>query len=144
VKFVDDEGSIIVPKSVRPIIDYPETVLGDRCGASRQFRLGKLHIREYDNYYSVHTDKISPINDPLGHLIADAPEYLVGILSGISIYSSFKDVLITRSRTSGVNSKSSSVSGGQDLLPPYLAGILAAYSSYGITKTLKKLAQRRQ
>ncbi|MGH9923982.1 MAG: hypothetical protein ACRD5B_01265 [Nitrososphaeraceae archaeon] len=144
MKFVDDEGSIIVPKSVRPIIDYPETVLGDRCGASRQFRLGKLHIREYDNYYSVHTDKISPINDPLGHLIADAPEYLVGILSGISIYSSFKDVLITRSRTSGVNSKSSSVSGGQDLLPPYLAGILAAYSSYGITKTLKKLAQRRQ
>jgi hypothetical protein len=144
VKFVDDEGSIIVPKSVRPIIDYPETVLGDRCGASRQFRLGKLHIREYDNYYSVHTDKISPINDPLGHLIADAPEYLVGILSGISIYSSFKDVLITRSRTSGVNSKSSSVSGGKDLLSPYLAGILAAYSSYGITKTLKKLAQRRQ
>lgn len=144
MKFVDDEGSIIVPKSVRPIIDYPETVLGDRCGASRQFRLGKLHIREYDNYYSVHTDKISPINDPLGHLIADAPEYLVGILSGISIYSSFKDVLITRSRTSGVNSKSSSVSGGQDLLSPYLAGILAAYSSYGITKTLKKLAQRRQ
>jgi hypothetical protein len=144
VKFVDEQGSIIVPKSVRPIIDYPETVLGDRCGALRQFRLGKLHIREYDNYYSVHTDKISPINDPLGHLIADAPEYLVGILSGISIYSSFKDVLITRSRTSGVNSKSSSVSGGQDLLPPYLAGILAAYSSYGITKTLKKLAQRRQ
>ncbi|MGI0043440.1 MAG: hypothetical protein ACRD47_06995, partial [Nitrososphaeraceae archaeon] len=33
MKFVDDEGSIIVPKSVRPIIDYPETVLGDRCGA---------------------------------------------------------------------------------------------------------------
>ncbi|MGH9987275.1 MAG: hypothetical protein ACRD8W_25295 [Nitrososphaeraceae archaeon] len=144
MKFVDEQGSIIVPKSVRPIIDYPETVLGNKCGASRQFRLGKLHIREYDNYYSVHTDKISPINDPLGHLIADAPEYLVGILSGISIYSSFKDVLITRSRTSGVNSKSSSVSGGQDLLPPYLAGIFAAYSSYGITKTLKKLAQRRQ
>lgn len=144
MKFIDDEGSIIVPKCVRPIIDYPETVLGDRCGASRQFRLGKLHIREYDNHYSVHTDKISPINDPLGHLIADAPEYLVGILSGISIYSSFKDVLITRPRTSGVNSKSSSVSGGKDLLSPYLAGILAAYSSYGIAKTLKKLAQRRQ
>lgn len=144
MKFVDDEGSIIVPKSVRPIIDYPETVLGDRCGASRQFRLGKLHIREYDKYYSVHTDKISPTNDPLGHLIADAPEYLVGILSGISIYSSFKDVLIARSRTSGVNSKSSSVIGGNDLLSPYLAGIFAAYSSYGITKTLKKLAQRRQ
>lgn len=144
MKFVDEQGSIIVPKSVRPIIDYPETVLGDRCGALRQFRLGKLHIREYDNYYSVHTDKISPINDPLGHLIADAPEYLVGILSGISIYSSFKDVHIARSRTSGVNSKSSSVIGGKYLLSPYLAGIFAAYSSYAITKTLKKLAQRRQ
>jgi hypothetical protein len=144
VKFVDEQGSIIVPKSVRPIMDYPETVLGDRCGALRQFRLGKLHIREYDNYYSVHTDKISPINDPLGHLIADAPEYLVGILSGISIYSSFKDVHIARSRTSGGNSKSASVIGGKDLLSPYLAGLFAAYSSYAITKTLKKLAQRRQ
>ena len=143
MKFVDDEGSIIVPKSVRPIIDYPETVLGDRCGASRQFRLGKLHIREYDSYYSVHTDKINPINDPLGHLIADAPEYLVGILSGISIYSSFKDVPIARPRKSGVNSKSS-VIGGKDLLSPYLAGIFAAYSSYSITKSLKKLVQRRR
>ena len=143
MKFIDDEGSIIVPKSVRPIIDYPETVLGDRCGASRQFRLGKLHIREYDSYYSVHTDKINPINDPLGHLIADAPEYLVGILSGISIYSSFKDVPIARPRKSGVNSKSS-VIGGKDLLSPYLAGIFAAYSSYSITKSLKKLVQRRR
>ena len=144
MKFVDEQGSIIVPKSVRPIIDYPEIVLGNRCGASRQFRLGKLHIREYDNYYSVHSDKISPINDPLGHIIADAPEYLVGILSGISVYSSFKDVPIARSRKSGANSKSSSVIRGKDVLSPYLAGIFAAYSSYIITKSLKKLSQRRR
>jgi len=144
VKFVDEQGSIIVPKSVRPIIDYPETVLGNKCGASRQFRLGKLHIREYDNYYSVHSDKISPIDDPLGHLIADAPEYLVGIFSGISIYSSLKNKPIARSRKSALNSKSSSVIGGKDLLSPYLAGIFAAYSSYTITKSLNKLAQRRR
>ena len=143
MRFVDDDGSIIVPKSVRPIIDYPPTVLGNRCGASKQFRLGKLHIREFDNYYSVHSDNVNPVTDPLGHLIADAPEYLVGILSGISIYSSLKDRSINGSRKNSASSySSSSVSGVKDVLSPYLAGIFAAYSSYTLTKSLKKLAPR--
>ena len=143
MRFIDDEGSIIVPKSVRPIIDSPETVLGSKCGASRQFRHGKLHIREYDDYYSVHSDRVNPENDPLGHLIADAPEYLVGILSGISTYSSLKDRSFNRSRKNSTNSYSSSVTGVKDVLPPYLAGIFSAYSGYTFTKSLKKLAPSR-
>ena len=61
MRFVDDDGSIIVPKSVRPIIEYSPTTLGSGSGALRQFRAGKLHIREYEGYYSVHLDAIFPI-----------------------------------------------------------------------------------
>lgn len=130
MKFVDDDGSIIVPKSVRPIIEYTPTALGSGSGALRQYRAGKLHIREYDNYYSVHSDKIDPLNDPLGHLIIDAPEYLVGLVSGISIYLTLKERSITEF-------------GPKDASSPYLAGIFGAYAGYAVTKSLKKLAQRR-
>jgi len=130
VKFVDDDGSIIVPKSVRPIIEYTPTALGSGSGALRQYRAGKLHIREYDNYYSVHSDKIDPLNDPLGHLIIDAPEYLVGLVSGISIYLTLKERSITEF-------------GPKDASSPYLAGIFGAYAGYAVTKSLKKLAQKR-
>jgi hypothetical protein len=30
VSYIDDEGSIIVPKSVRPTIEYEETLLGNK------------------------------------------------------------------------------------------------------------------
>ena len=143
MKFVDDDGSIIVPKSVRPIIEYPTTSLGSRYGALRQFRNGKLHIREYDSYYSVHSDKIDPLNDPLGHLIVDAPEYLVGMLSGISIYSALKDRSVNRSKKNSTNSNSFSETGVKAGASPYLAAIFAAYTSYALTKSMKKLAQRR-
>jgi hypothetical protein len=143
VKFVDEDGSIIVPKSIRPIIEYSPTALGSGCGALRQFRAGKLHIREYDSYYSVHSDKIDPLNDPLGHLIVDAPEYLVGMLSGISIYSTLKERSINRSRKNSTNSNSFSEIGVKDGPSPYLSGIFAAYTGYALTKSLKKLVQRR-
>lgn len=144
MKFVDDDGSIIVPKSVRPIIEYSPTALGSGCGALRQFRAGKLHIREYDSYYSVHSDRIDPLNDPLGHLIVDAPEYLVGMLSGISIYSTLKERSINRSRKNSTNLNPFSEIGVKDNPSPYLAGIFAAYTGYALTKSLKKLAQRRE
>lgn len=145
MKFVDDDGSIIVPKSVRPIIEYPITFLGNRCGALRQFRNGKLHIREYSDYYSVHSDSIIPLHDPLGHLLVDAPEYLVGLLSGISVYSSLKAGSAICSKNNGTTTPNSpSRIGGKGGPPPYIAAIFAAYASYSITKSLKKLAQRRE
>jgi hypothetical protein len=143
VRFVDDDGSIIVPKSVRPIIEYSPTALGSGSGALRQFRAGKLHIREYDSYYSVHLDKIDPLNDPLGHLIVDAPEYLVGMLSGLSIYSTLKERSRDSSRKNRANSNSFPEIGVKAGPFPYLAGILAAYTSYTLTKSLKKIGQRR-
>jgi hypothetical protein len=83
--FVSDENDIVIPKSARPIIDYEETQLGDSKGATRQFRLGNLHIREYNEYYTAHMDKIDPNKDALGHLLFDAPQYLVAILAAISV-----------------------------------------------------------
>ena len=85
VHYIDDEGNVIVSKSIRPIIEYPETILGTKKGAKRQFRYGNLHIREYDGYYTTHIDKIDPREDPLGHLMIDAPEYLVGLFCALSI-----------------------------------------------------------
>ena len=81
VSFLDDEGNILVPKSVRPIIDYEVTLLGEKKGSVRQYRYGNLHVREYDSYYSVHVDNVDPRVDPLGHLMIDAPHFMKGILS---------------------------------------------------------------
>jgi hypothetical protein len=83
--FIDIDGDIIVPKTVRPTIDYDETQLGNRKGAKRQFRYKNLHIREYSGHYTVHVDKVDPRKDPLGHLLIDAPEFLKGIISAISV-----------------------------------------------------------
>ena len=83
--FIDIDGDIIVPKNVRPTLDYDETQLGNRKGAKRQFRYKNLHIREYSGHYTVHIDKVDPRKDPLGHLLIDAPEFLMGIISAISV-----------------------------------------------------------
>ena len=83
--FVSNENEVVIPKSVRPIIEYDETHLGERKGSNRQFRLGDLHIREYNEYYTAHVDKIDPRKNPLGHLLVDAPQYLVAILAAISV-----------------------------------------------------------
>lgn len=85
MNYVDGDGGIIVPRSVRPIIDYEETCLGDKKGAKKQFRYGKLHIREYKDYLVVHMDKVDPRNDPLGHLLVDAPEYLFSVFAGLEV-----------------------------------------------------------
>jgi hypothetical protein len=82
MKFIDGEGNILIPKAVRPIIDYTETNLGNKKEAEKQYRYGTLHIREYQDFYSIHMDKVDPRIDPIGHLLKDAPEYVIcGILA---------------------------------------------------------------
>src|SRR5919112_1147684 len=85
VQYIDGDDNIIVPKSVRPIIDYKETLLGNKKGAKRQYRYGNLHIREYDDNYTVHRDNIDPRKDQLGHLLTDAPEYFADSISAAFI-----------------------------------------------------------
>ena len=81
VDFIDGDGNILIPKSVRPIMDLGITILGEKKGCKKQYRSGNLHIREYESHYSAHLDKVDPHVDPLGHLMVDAPNYLAGLLS---------------------------------------------------------------
>ena len=60
-----------------------ETNLGQKNGATKQYRYGKLHIREYDDKFLVHTDKVDPRKNALGHLFSDAPEVLIGLASAV-------------------------------------------------------------
>ena len=84
MKFIDGDGNIIVPKSVRPIIDYEKTSLGNKKNSKNQYRYGNLHVREYEDNYTVHLDKVDPRKNPIGHLLIDAPEYITSFL--ISTY----------------------------------------------------------
>ena len=52
VNFIDGDGNILIPKSVRPIVDLNTTILGEKKGCKKQYRYGNLHIREYDSHYS--------------------------------------------------------------------------------------------
>jgi hypothetical protein len=92
VDFIDKDGNILVPKDVRPFIEYEKTCLGARRGAIRQYRYKNLHVREYRDHYSVHSDRIDPRLDPLGHLLVDAPEYLIPLAIAISYFRNAKYV----------------------------------------------------
>ncbi|MDH3488642.1 MAG: hypothetical protein OEL82_11490 [Nitrosopumilus sp.] len=72
---------IEVPKELREFMleKAEETILGQKNGAEKQYRYGNLHIREYHDKFLVHTDRIDPREDPVGHLIHDAPEVLIGL-----------------------------------------------------------------
>ena len=74
-------SEIELPKELgRIILDgAEETKLGDKKGAIKQYRKGNLHIREYDSKFTVHSDKVDPRKDPLGHLLFDAQEVLIGL-----------------------------------------------------------------
>jgi len=80
MSFTDAEGNIIVPKSIRPIIRCAPTILGEKKGSKRQYRLGNLHVREYADHYKVHEDKVDPRRDPLGHILIDVPSHATAII----------------------------------------------------------------
>jgi hypothetical protein len=94
MSFVDNEGNILVPKTVRPLIEYEPTILGEKKGSKKQYRYRNLHIREYNSYYSVHYDKIDPRNDPFGHILVDASKYFPGIM----MLSALSDYIINREK----------------------------------------------
>ncbi|MFN4336539.1 MAG: hypothetical protein ACK4FV_03020 [Candidatus Nitrosocaldus sp.] len=97
---------IEVPKDARPIMldGAEETLLGDPMGAKKQYRYGNLHIREYEDRYVVHVDRVDPRRDPLMHILLDAPELMVasalGIYSGLRLGDSMYK--ITRSKSSAI------------------------------------------
>ena len=120
---------IEVPKELREFMpDKAElTQLGQKNGANKQYRFGNLHIREYDEKFLVHTDKVDPRKDPLGHLIHDAPEVLVGLACA-----AFGGSKVATSLFKNNNKKNSVLSG-------LVASIVAGYLGYSVSKKLKEL-----
>jgi len=116
-------NEIEVPKELREFMleNAEETSLGQKNGAHKQYRYGNLHIREYDDKFLVHTDKVDPRENPLGHLIHDAPEVLIGLafsaLGGVKTISALKQ-------------KKSPVAG-------IVSSLVLGYAGYLITKKLK-------
>ena len=139
--FASDENDIVIPKSVRPIIDYEETRLGDRKGATRQFRLGNLHIREYNEYYTAHMDKIDPNKDALGHLLFDAPEYLVAILAAISVGTRIGSIIHNNNNNKNIV-KNVGSQPNNEIFSGCISGSIAGLMSYSIGNIVKKLIKR--
>ena len=117
---------IEVPKELREFMleGAEETFLGQKNGAIKQYRYGNLHIKEYDEKFLVHTDKIDPRKDPIGHLVYDAPEVLIGLACAI-----FGGSQVTKKLDK--NSKKKSIIFG------LLSSIISGYLGYSTTKKLK-------
>ncbi len=133
VEFIDSDGSIIVPKAVRPIIDLKESLLGSKNGARRQFRNGRLHVREYEGYYTVHSDRVDPGKDPLGHLLMDAPEYIAGACVAIAVGKRTYSKTLKAGRALGRNDAALGA-----LVAACIAGSSAGKVAYDVTRHLKK------
>src|SRR5574342_277276 len=119
---------IEVPKEIRPFMLElaEETRLGQKNGANKQYRYGNLHIREYDDKYLIHVDKVDPRKDPIGHLIFDAPEVLIGLATA-AIGGKKVATQIYK------NQKSKNLS----LITGFLASVALGYIGYSLTKKVK-------
>ncbi len=78
-----------MPKERFPVLPecFKETVLGEYVeGAGRQFRgPNGAHVHEFDDKWVLHRDIVDADSDPLGHLVNDAPEYLVSMILGAAV-----------------------------------------------------------
>ena len=124
---------IEVPKNLRQFMleGAEETNLGDKKGARKQFRYGNLHIREYDDKFTVHSDKIDTRKNPLGHLLVDEPEVLVG-LAGAAIGGLAIGAYIYKMK------KDSPIKTPQSIISGLAASLATGYASYIISKKLKE------
>ena len=108
-----------------------ETKLGDKKGAIKQYRKGNLHIREYESKFTVHSDMADPRKDPLGHLLLDAQEVLVG-LAGAALGGGLVGKLIYEMKKNSIFRKQQSIIGG------LTASFVTGYISYYIAEKLKE------
>ena len=123
---------IEIPKELRPFMleKAKETHLGQKNGAKKQYRYGNLHIREYDDKFLVHMDKIDPHKDPLGHLISDAPEVLIGFVCAVLGGKKISSTILN-----DTNSKTASLFSG------LLSSIAMGYLGYITSKKIKEFTR---
>lgn len=90
-------SDIIVSKRIITHPKYAGFVesVGEPQGQKADYRLTlkdgrSIHAREFQDHYKVHWDKIDPSVDPFGHMLEDAPHWLVIIgllfLAGLGAY----------------------------------------------------------
>ena len=96
----------------------------------KQYRKGNLHIREYKDKLTVHLDKVDPREDPLGHLIQDAQEVLIG-LAGAALGGAAIGTYIYKMKKNSPFRKQQAVIGG------LAASLATGYVSYKISKKIK-------
>jgi len=120
-------NEIEVPKELREFMleEAEETFLGQKNGAYKQYRYGNLHIREYDNKFLLHSDKVDPRKDPIGHLVHDAPEVLIGLACSI-----FGGSQIAKRFLNKKSKKSTFTSA-------LISSMISGYLGYTITKKIK-------
>ncbi|MCX8207778.1 MAG: hypothetical protein N3G75_08115 [Methanothrix sp.] len=72
-----------LPKECCPELPvcFRETLMGEMIpGATRQFRgPSGAHVHEFADHWIFHRDIVNASDDPVGHLMRDAPEYLVSM-----------------------------------------------------------------
>jgi hypothetical protein len=135
VEFIDGDGNIVVPKAVRPIVDLKETALGGKKGARRQYRYGRLHIRDYDTHYTVHMDRVDPMTNPLGHLLVDAPEYLAGAAVAVIVGRRVGSAVYNKRKKEGKSTRDAAIDAA---VAGYAAGSSAGSLVFGAANSLKK------
>jgi len=118
-------GSFILEKA-------KETSLGQKNGAKKQYRYGNLHIREYDDKFLVHTDKVDPRKNVLGHLVSDAPEVLIGLASAVIGGSKVASYVSKNNKNLIFNKKSPVIYG-------LIASLVFGYLGFSLTKKIKNL-----
>jgi len=135
VGFVDTDGNIIVPKTVRPIVELKETVLGDKMGAKRQYRYGHLHIRDYDTHYTVHMDRVNPLTNPLGHLLVDAPEYIAGAAAAMIVGRRVGAAVYKKRKKEGNSTRDAAIDAA---LAGYIVGSSAGNVIFNAVNSMKR------
>jgi len=124
---------IEIPKELGPFMleKAEETFLGQKNGAKKQYRYGNLHIREYDDKFLVHMDKVDPRENPLGHLVLDLPEILIGLASAAIGGGKVASYIYKNQKNSIFAKQSSTISG-------LIASLVFGYLGYSISKRIKK------
>lgn len=135
MEFIDGDGNIIVPKAVRPVIDFKETPLGNKKGANKQYHWGSFHIRDYDTHYSVHRDTVDPLSNPVGYLLVDAPEYLAGATAAYIVGRRLGTTVYNICKKEGKSTKDAALGA---VLAGYSAGSAVGNLVFNVASSLKK------
>ena len=124
---------IEIPKELRQFMlqDAEETLLGQKNGANKQYRYGNLHIREYEDKFLVHMDKFDPRKNPLGHLVFDAPEILIGLACAAIGGGKVASYIYKNNKDSMFVKQTSTLSG-------LISSLIFGYLGYSLTKKIKK------